>query len=129
MGTSDILLGGNPAMDLHLVQLRVAIFLGLLFATETGNKLRPCGSLVRVRLYLYVWHAQGALAQYLHALFGQKETSLYISREKCEHYSIQTRHNNLFFSPLQSFSWKTSRRIGPKISFTKYGRRSGKNIY
>ena len=64
MGTGDILLGGNPAMDLHLIQWRLAIFLGLLFATKTGNKLRPFGPLVRVRLYLYVWYAQGALAQY-----------------------------------------------------------------
>ena len=52
MGTNDILLGGNPAMDKHLVQGGVAILLGLLHATETGNKLRLCGPLVRVRLYL-----------------------------------------------------------------------------
>ena len=37
---------------------------------------------------------------------GKKRTSLYISREKGDHYYIQTRHNDLFF-PLQSFSRKT----------------------
>ena len=36
MGTGDILLGGNPAMDQHPVQGGVAILLGLLHATETG---------------------------------------------------------------------------------------------
>ena len=34
---------------------------------------------------------------------GKKRTSLYLSREKGDHYYIQTRHNDLF-SPLQSFS-------------------------
>ena len=33
---------------------------------------------------------------------GKKRTSMYISREKGDHYYIQTRHNDLFF-PLQSF--------------------------
>ena len=28
---------------------------------------------------------------------GKKRTSLYISREKEDHYYIQTRHNDLFF--------------------------------
>ena len=32
----------------------VAILLGLLHATETGNKLRPCGPLAFVRFYLYI---------------------------------------------------------------------------
>ena len=37
MGTGNILLGGNPAMDYHPVQGGgVAIFLGLLHASETG---------------------------------------------------------------------------------------------
>ena len=36
MGTSDILLGGNPVMDKHSVQGRVAILLGMLHAKETG---------------------------------------------------------------------------------------------
>ena len=38
---------------------------------------------------------------------GKKRTSLYISREKGDHYYIQTRHNEFFF-PLQSFPRKTS---------------------
>ena len=33
---------------------------------------------------------------------GKKRTSLYISREKGDHYYIQTRHDDLFF-PLPSF--------------------------
>ena len=36
MGTGDILLGGNPAMDQHPVREGVAILLGMLHATETG---------------------------------------------------------------------------------------------
>ena len=28
---------------------------------------------------------------------GQKRTSMYIAREKGDHYYIQTRHNDLFF--------------------------------
>ena len=36
MGSGDILLGGNPAMDQYPVQGGVAILLGLLHATETG---------------------------------------------------------------------------------------------
>ena len=45
--------------------------------------------------------------------WGKKRSSLYISREKGDHYYIQTRHNDLFF-PLQSSSRKTYRKIGPK---------------
>ena len=42
----------------------------------------------------------------IYARFSDKKrTSLYISREKDDHYYIQTRHNDLF--PLQSFSSKT----------------------
>ena len=37
---------------------------------------------------------------------GKKRTLMYISREKGDHYYIQTRHNDPFF-PLQSFSRKT----------------------
>ena len=38
MGTCDILVGGNPAMETHLVQGEggVAILLGMLHAKETG---------------------------------------------------------------------------------------------
>ena len=42
MGTGDI----NP------VQGGVAVLIGLLHGTETGNKLLPCGPLARLRLYL-----------------------------------------------------------------------------
>ena len=38
----------------------------------------------------------GALAQYLRARSGQKRTSLLISREKGDHYYVQTQHNDLF---------------------------------
>jgi len=51
----------------------------------------------------------------IYARFSSKtRTSMYISREKGDHYYIQTRHNDLFFV-LQSFS----RIIGPK-SARKY---------
>ena len=39
----------------------------------------------------------GALAQYIRALFGQKENfSVYFS-EKGDHYYIKTLHNDIFF--------------------------------
>ena len=41
-----------------------------------------------------------------------------ISRERCNHYYIQTRYVDLFF-PLQPFSKKTLRKIDPK-SAPKY---------
>ena len=44
---------------------------------------------------------------------GKKRTSLYISREKGDHYYIQTRHNDLFF-PLQSFSSETWEKLACK---------------
>ena len=47
---------------------------------------------------------------------GKKRSSMYISREKGDHYYIQTRHNDLFL-PLQSFSRKTLRKIGPKSAY------------
>ena len=46
-------------------------------------------------------------------LIGKKRTSLCIPWEKGDNYYSQTQHNGLFF-PLQSFSRKTSRKIGPK---------------
>ena len=36
MGASDILLGGNPAMDEHPIQQGVTILIGMLHAKETG---------------------------------------------------------------------------------------------
>ena len=49
----------------------------------------------------------------IYARFSAKKRALmYISREKGDHYYIQTRHNDLFF-PLQSFSRKIYRKIGP----------------
>ena len=57
MGTGDIPLG--VTLPWTSVPSRgggggVATLLGLLHATETGNKLRLCGPLARVRLYLYL---------------------------------------------------------------------------
>lgn len=36
MGIGDVLLGGNPVMDQHPTQGRIAILLCMLHATETG---------------------------------------------------------------------------------------------
>ena len=54
MGTGNILLGGNPEMDYHPVQGGSSNIPG--FASCFGNryKLRSCGPLPRVRLYLLV---------------------------------------------------------------------------
>ena len=107
MGTGDLLLGGNPAMDLHLTQGGVAILLGLLHAAETGNNLWPCGPLVRVRLYLYLWYAQGALTQYLRSLFGQKENfTLYFSRKMRSLFHPNTAQRSIRFSHCNLFQGK-----------------------
>ena len=61
-----------------------------------------------VRLYLYVCYAQGALAQYLRAIFGQKENfPVYLSRKNA--IIIPSKHGTTiyFFFLLQSFSRKT----------------------
>ena len=60
---------------------------------------------------------RGALAQYLHARFGQKRTSLFISQEKGDHYYIQTQHNDLF-SHNNLFLGKLKKKIGSKIPRT-----------
>ena len=41
MGSGDILLGDNPAMDQHPIQGGVAILLGMLHAKETGISSGP----------------------------------------------------------------------------------------
>ena len=44
---------------------------------------------------------------------GKKRTSMFISREKGDHYYIQTRHNHLFF-PLQFFLGKLKEKLARK---------------
>ena len=41
---------------------------------------------------------------------------MYISREKDDHYYIQTRHKDLFFFPLQSFLGKVKEKLARKAS-------------
>ena len=81
-----IVLGGNLAMDLHLIQQGVAIFGGLLFATETENKLRLCAPLPLRMLC---------------------PTSLYISREKMRSlFHPNTAQRSIFFSCCNLFQGK-----------------------
>ena len=54
MGTRNILLGGNPMMDYHPIQGRVAILLGMLHAKETGISMQLLGLFARVRPHLYL---------------------------------------------------------------------------
>ena len=83
---------------------------------------------------------------------GKKRTSMYISREKGDHYYIQTRHDNpfsrgnLFLGKLkEKLTWKacvnTDASISdsahapwashntPYIQLIQYGRRIGKRVY
>ena len=62
MGTDDILLGGNHAMDEQPVQGGAAILLG---ASCYGNrhKLRPFGPLARLRIYLTLYSFHDLLTQ------------------------------------------------------------------
>ena len=45
---------------------------------------------------------------------GKKRTSLYISREKDDHYYIQTRHNDLFFFQYNVFLGKLKETLARK---------------
>ena len=92
MGTGDIPLGGNLAMDLHLIQEGVAIFGGLLFATETENKLRLCAPLP-----LRMLCPGGTRSVFTRDFWAKRKLPCISLEKKCDHYSIQTRHNDLFF--------------------------------
>ena len=92
MGTGSILLGGNLAMDLRLIQEGVAIFGGLLFATETENKLRPCAPLP-----LRMLCPGGTRSVFTRDFWAKRKLPCISLEKKCDHYSIQTRHNDLFF--------------------------------
>ena len=45
---------------------------------------------------------------------GKKRTSLYICREKDDHYYIQTRHNDLFFFQYNVFLGKVKETLARK---------------
>ena len=92
MGTGDIPLGGNLAMDLHLIQEGVAIFGGLLFATETENKLRLCAPLP-----LRMLCPGGTRSVFTRDFWAKRKLPCISLEKKCDHYSIQTRHNDPFF--------------------------------
>ena len=98
MGTGGILLGGNLAMDLHLIQEGVAIFGGLLFATETENKLRLCAPLP-LRMLFPGGHSLSIYARFL----GKKKTSLYISQEKMRSLFHPNTAQRFFFFPIAIF--------------------------
>ena len=55
----------------------------------------------------------GALAQYLHALFGQKENFNVYFSEKGDHYYIQMWHNE-FFSHYNLFLGKLKEKLAQK---------------
>ena len=102
MGTGSILLGGNLAMDLRLIQEGVAIFGGLLFATETENKLRLCAPLP-LRMLCPGRHSLSIYARFL----GKKKTSLYISREKMRSlFQPNTAQRSIVFSYCNLFQGK-----------------------
>ena len=57
---------------------------------------------------------RGALAQYLHALFEQKENfTVYFSGEKAIIISVQTQHNDLFL-PITIFFYENLKKDWPK---------------
>ena len=51
---------------------------------------------------------------------GKKRTSLYISREKGDHYYIQTRHNDLFFPHYNLFLGNLKEKHVGQKSVRKY---------
>ena len=57
MGTGDILLGGNPAMDKHPVQGGVAILLGMLNAKETGMSAGGWGLWLMCAFTFLIYHS------------------------------------------------------------------------
>ena len=66
-----------------------------------------------IRFQGVLWDAQGALAYYLPALLGQKRTLIYISREKGDHYYIQT-GATIFFSYYNFFLQKLKEKLAWK---------------
>ena len=56
----------------------------------------------------------GALVQYLRALLGQKENFTVYFLWKGEHYDIQTRHKDLFFSHYNLFLGKLKEKLARK---------------
>ena len=54
------------------------------------------------------------IAQYYARFSGRKKTSQDISREKGNHYYIQTRHNDLFFSHCSLFLEKMKEKLARK---------------
>ena len=58
---------------------------------------------------------QGGHSLSIYARFlGKKRTSLYISREKGDHYYIQTRHNDPFFFHYNLFLGKLQEKLARK---------------
>ena len=71
------------------------------------------GHIEFIRFQGVLWDAQGALAYYLPALLGQKRTLIYISREKGDHYYIQT-GATIFFSYYNFFLQKLKEKLAWK---------------
>ena len=83
------------------------------FFNDNGPFYRFGGHIEFIRFKEYYGMHRGHSLSIYARFLAKKRTALYISREKGDHYHIQTRYNDLFF-PLQSFSRKTLRKIGPK---------------
>ena len=54
------------------------------------------------------------ISVFTRAFLGKKRTSIYISREKGDHYYIQTRHNDLFFAITIFFLEKLKKQLARK---------------
>ena len=70
MGTSEILLGGNPVIGQHHIQGGVAILLGMLHAKESRDKLQLFGPLFFVHLYLHPYLGKTVL-YFLYVMLNQ----------------------------------------------------------
>ena len=71
------------------------------------------GQIEFIRFKKYYGMPRGHSLSIYASFSDKKRTSKYISRQKGDHYYIQRRHNDLFFS-LQSFSKKTLKKMAGK---------------
>ena len=71
------------------------------------------GQIEFIRFKKYYGMPRGHSLSIYASFSDKKRTSKYISREKGDHYYIQTRYKDLFF-PITIFSLENLKKIGPK---------------
>ena len=85
----------------------------LLFCQGTIDLFTDTAAIEFIRFKEYYGMPRGHLLSIYARFSGKKRTSMYISREKGDHYYIQTRHNDLF-SHYNLFQGKLKEKLAQK---------------